>query len=101
MKALSVSMNRQNILGLKIDVDTYVGMKQGVPRLLSILAHFGIPATFYLSMGPDASGRALLQLVKNPRFIKNECRAPLWDQDCLIWQSASLTHDCTFFPGTC
>jgi undecaprenyl phosphate-alpha-L-ara4FN deformylase len=74
MKALSVSMNRQNILGLKIDVDTYVGMKQGVPRLLSILAHFGIPATFYLSMGPDASGRALLQLVKNPRFIKKMLR---------------------------
>ena len=67
-------MNRKNILGLKIDVDTYVGMKQGVPRLLSILAHFGIQATFYLSMGPDASGRAILQLVKNPRFLKKMLR---------------------------
>jgi hypothetical protein len=74
MKALSRATNRKNILGLKIDVDTYIGMKQGVPRLLSILSRFGIQATFYLSMGPDASGRAILQLVKNPRFLKKMLR---------------------------
>jgi hypothetical protein len=74
MKTLLKARNRKKILGLKIDVDTYVGMKQGVPRLLSILAHFGIQATFYLSMGPDASGRAILQLVKNPRFLKKMLR---------------------------
>jgi undecaprenyl phosphate-alpha-L-ara4FN deformylase len=45
-------------------------MKRGVPRLLSVLAHFGMQATFYLSMGPDASGRAVLQLLKNPRFLR-------------------------------
>jgi len=49
-------------------------MKRGVPRLLSILGQFGIKATFYLSMGPDASGRAVLQLLKNPRFIKKMLR---------------------------
>ncbi|PIV19749.1 MAG: hypothetical protein COZ69_04215 [Deltaproteobacteria bacterium CG_4_8_14_3_um_filter_45_9] len=74
METLSESIDRKNILGLKIDVDTYVGMKRGVPRLLSILAQFGIPATFYLSMGPDASGRAILQLIKNPRFFKKMLR---------------------------
>jgi peptidoglycan/xylan/chitin deacetylase (PgdA/CDA1 family) len=66
-------MNK-NILGFKIDVDTYLGMKRGVPRLLPILDRFGIQATFYLSMGPDASGRAILQLVKNPRFLKKMLR---------------------------
>ncbi len=71
---MSGATNRKNILGLKIDVDTYIGMKQGVPRLLSILSRFGIQATFYLSMGPDASGRAILQLVKNPRFLKKMLR---------------------------
>jgi undecaprenyl phosphate-alpha-L-ara4FN deformylase len=70
MKALSGATNRRNILGLKIDVDTYNGMKRGVPRLLSVLSRFGIQATFYLSMGPDASGRAILQLVRNPRFLR-------------------------------
>ncbi len=60
----------ENALGIKIDVDTYQGMKKGVPRLLDILDRFNIKATFYLSMGPDASGRAVLQLIKNPLFLK-------------------------------
>jgi undecaprenyl phosphate-alpha-L-ara4FN deformylase len=63
------------ILGLKIDVDTYQGMKQGVPRLLSLLRQEGLRATFYLSIGPDASGRAILQILKNPRFLKKMIRS--------------------------
>jgi len=58
------------VLGLKIDVDTYRGMKSGVPRLLSLLRQEDLRATFYLSIGPDASGRALLQILKNPRFLR-------------------------------
>ncbi len=73
-KALSGSLNRKNVLGFKIDVDTYLGMKRGVPRLLSVLKDFGFPATFYLSMGPDASGRAIVQLIKNPRFLRKMLR---------------------------
>ncbi|HOG16533.1 MAG TPA: polysaccharide deacetylase family protein [Syntrophales bacterium] len=64
----------KRILGLKVDVDTYVGMKDGVPALLSILADAGVRATFFLSVGPDASGRALFQLFKNPRFLKKMVR---------------------------
>jgi undecaprenyl phosphate-alpha-L-ara4FN deformylase len=66
-------MNR--ILGLKIDVDTYQGMKRGVPRLLSLLEQEGVKATFFLSVGPDASGRAILQILKNPRFLKKMVRS--------------------------
>ncbi|MBI4633873.1 MAG: polysaccharide deacetylase family protein [Deltaproteobacteria bacterium] len=62
------------ILGLKIDVDTYRGMKKGVPRLLDILDEFRVRGTFYLSVGPDASGRALLQLFRNPLFLKKMLR---------------------------
>ena len=62
------------ILGLKVDVDTYQGMKRGVPRLLSLLKEEGLRATFYLSIGPDASGRAILQILKNPRFLKKMVR---------------------------
>jgi undecaprenyl phosphate-alpha-L-ara4FN deformylase len=61
-------------LGIKIDVDTYHGMKNGVPRLLDILGNHDIKATFFLSIGPDASGRAILQLIKNPRFVKKMVR---------------------------
>ncbi len=62
------------ILGLKIDVDTYQGMRLGVPRLLSLLRQNDLRATFYLSIGPDASGRAVLQLLKNPSFLKKMIR---------------------------
>jgi len=62
------------ILGLKIDVDTYQGMRLGVPRLLSLLRENDLQATFYLSIGPDASGRAVLQILKNPRFLKKMVR---------------------------
>lgn len=62
------------ILGLKIDVDTYQGMRRGVPRLLSLLREMDLRATFYLSIGPDASGRAVLQMLKNPLFLKKMVR---------------------------
>ena len=62
------------ILGLKIDVDTYQGMRRGVPRLLNMLRENDLRATFYLSIGPDASGRAILQMLKNPSFLKKMVR---------------------------
>ena len=49
-------------LVLKIDVDTRLGMQRGVPRLLSLLAAERVRASFFLSMGPDASGLAVFQL---------------------------------------
>jgi undecaprenyl phosphate-alpha-L-ara4FN deformylase len=61
-------------LGLKIDVDTYWGMKNGVPRLLRIFKDFQVRGTFFLSIGPDNSGRAALQLIKNPLFLKKMLR---------------------------
>ena len=64
----------KKVLGIKIDVDTYHGMKDGVLRLLDILGNYDIKATFFLSIGPDASGRAILQLIKNPRFLKKMVR---------------------------
>ena len=73
--ALSTQHSAQSrILGLKIDVDTYQGMRLGVPRLLSLLRENDLRATFYLSIGPDASGRAILQILKNPSFLKKMVR---------------------------
>jgi len=66
--------NGVNVVGLKVDVDTHHGMKRGVPRLLTMLKEYGARGTFYLSMGPDASGRAALHLLRNPRFIEKAVR---------------------------
>jgi len=69
-----VPSDKKKVLGIKVDVDTYAGMKNGVPRLLEILENFDIKGTFFLSVGPDASGRAILQLLRNPLFLKKMIR---------------------------
>ena len=55
-------------IALKIDVDTRRGMDEGVPRLLDTLARAGIRATFFVTMGPDNSGRAALRVFRRKGF---------------------------------
>lgn len=56
------------ILGLKVDVCTYEGLRVGVPNLLGLLRSHGISASFFVAMGPDASGRAIFQVLR-PGFL--------------------------------
>jgi undecaprenyl phosphate-alpha-L-ara4FN deformylase len=46
-------------VALKVDCDTYVGTRDGIPRLLDLFAKKGILATFFFTFGPDRSGRAV------------------------------------------
>jgi len=62
------------VIALKIDVDTYVGTHDGVPALLDILERFGIRATFYFSMGPDNSGKAIRRIFTRKGFLKKMLR---------------------------
>jgi undecaprenyl phosphate-alpha-L-ara4FN deformylase len=66
-------------VALKIDVGTYIGARDGVPALLKILDRFGIKATFYLSLGPDNSGKALRRLFLVPGLLPKllRTRSPL------------------------
>jgi len=51
-------------LALKIDVDTYRGTRQGVPRLVDLLKKHGAGATFLFSLGPDHTGRAIKRVFR-------------------------------------
>jgi peptidoglycan/xylan/chitin deacetylase (PgdA/CDA1 family) len=61
-------------VALKVDVDTFAGTRDGVPRLLAILADTGIKATFYFSMGPDNSGKAIRRIFTRKGFLKKMLR---------------------------
>lgn len=60
-------------LALKVDVDTYVGMRDGVPALQQALDARGVVASIYVSCGPDHSGRALRRIFK-PGFLAKMLR---------------------------
>lgn len=61
-------------LALKVDVDTYRGLKLGVPALLELFREFGIRAAFFVSLGPDRSGRAVFRLFRKKGFLKKMIR---------------------------
>jgi undecaprenyl phosphate-alpha-L-ara4FN deformylase len=60
-------------LALKIDVDTYRGTREGVPRLVELLQKHNAQATFLFSLGPDHTGRAIKRVFR-PGFMKKVSR---------------------------
>lgn len=51
-------------LALKIDVQTYRGTREGVPKLLEVLRDHGANASFFFALGPDRTGRAINQFFR-------------------------------------
>jgi undecaprenyl phosphate-alpha-L-ara4FN deformylase len=61
----------ERTIGLNVHVDTFEGMRHGVPRLLDLFNKHGVRVTFFVPMGKDNTGRTLFRAVRHPGlFLK-------------------------------
>lgn len=70
-------------IALKIDVDTYRGTREGVPKLVEILKRHNAGATFLFSLGPDHTGRAIKRAFR-PGFMKKVSRTSVLEHYGII-----------------
>lgn len=59
---------------LKVDVDTLTGFREGVPNLLALFQARRVRASFFVTMGPDNSGRAIRRLFTHRGFLQKMLR---------------------------
>ncbi len=55
-------------IAIRVDVDTSVGLKKGVPKLLEIFSRYDVQATFLVVMGPDTMGKHAKRFKKKNYF---------------------------------
>lgn len=57
-------------ISLRVDVDTLEGSLKGIPALLRLLDKHDMRASFYFSLGPDNSGKALRRVFRKGFLAK-------------------------------
>ena len=91
-------------LALKIDVDTYRGIKEGASNLVSLLLHSQrIPASFFVSLGPDNSGWAATASFPSSRISQkneeNERFVGVRMEDGAVWDPFPCPADGNVLPN--
>lgn len=62
-------------IALKVDCDTFLGTRSGLPTLLRIFDKAGIRASFFFTLGPDRSGRAIRRIFTQKGFLRKMLRS--------------------------
>lgn len=62
-------------IALKVDCDTFEGTRVGIPNLLALFERKRIRATFFFTLGPDNSGRAIRRVFTRRGFLRKMLRS--------------------------
>lgn len=62
-------------LALKVDCDTFAGTRDGLPRLLRLFDRCALRASFFFTLGPDRSGRAIARVFTRRGFVRKMLRS--------------------------
>jgi undecaprenyl phosphate-alpha-L-ara4FN deformylase len=54
----------KKIISIKVDVDTFEGMRKGVPALVQLFKSYNIAASFFVPMGKDNTGRTVKRVFR-------------------------------------
>lgn len=65
----------RGVFAIKVDVDTEIGLRDGVPRLLELFGRLGVRATWFVAMGPDRSGVAAMRVFRQRGFLSKMLRS--------------------------
>ena len=69
-------MNTETNFCLRVDVDTFEGLKLGIPRVVELSSDLECSITIYLSLGKFATGRNLFRKIRSREKIVK--RIPPW-----------------------
>ncbi len=61
-------------IALKVDVDTFAGMRDGVPELLALFERTNVKASFFVPMGRDHTGRTVKRVFTRKGFLRKAGR---------------------------
>lgn len=65
----------ERVIALKVDVDTFWGMRKGVPKLLNLLKSHGVVASFFVPMGKDHTGWTAKRVFTKRGFLSKANRS--------------------------
>ncbi len=72
-------MNTETHFCLRVDIDTFEGLKKGLPNCIKIAKKIECPITVYLSLGKYATGRNIFRKIKRKESIN--LKLPPWKRN--------------------